>query len=389
MKHFRVSMGLWLLLGLSACGGDSGGGAGDSDADRFAAASVSDGVWMKGDLHLHSHHSSDATSPLAGLVALAEEVGMDYFIITDHDNHVEGRIAEHTWADPDYRSDSMVMLYGAEWTNHRGHGNVIAAQPYEHELLYQVRDDLDVVIGDVIDSLGVHMSACHPAGSDAWNFSYDFARGIEVWNSSIWLLHSGATQIWDDLLKSGRRITGRGGSDAHHGPLGEGDMTSPSAWQSIANVLGTPTTWVFARERSPEAVVEALDVGRASISVNPNAERLALYVDTDGDGQADGMMGDNLPATGQPVTFMLEMVGGDFADISRLYTVTVIKNGEEFGTFTVTESHFEFEDTPAAGDRSYYRVEVQGWPSAYLISPLSPVLSTAMLALSNPVYFNY
>ena len=26
MKHFRVSMGLWLLLGLSACGGDSGGG---------------------------------------------------------------------------------------------------------------------------------------------------------------------------------------------------------------------------------------------------------------------------------------------------------------------------------------------------------------------------
>ena len=122
MKHFRVSMGLWLLLGLSACGGDSGGGAGDSDADRFAAASVSDGVWMKGDLHLHSHHSSDATSPLAGLVALAEEVGMDYFIITDHDNHVEGRIAEHTWANPDYRSDSMVMLYGAEWTNHRGHG---------------------------------------------------------------------------------------------------------------------------------------------------------------------------------------------------------------------------------------------------------------------------
>ena len=55
-------------------------------------------------------------------------------------------------------------------------------------------------------------------------------------------------------------------------------------YQAFIAMVGTPTTWVFARERTPEAVVEALDQGRVSVSANPNAERVEFYADSDADG---------------------------------------------------------------------------------------------------------
>ena len=49
-------------------------------------ASLSDGVWLKGDLHLHSTHSKDASNNSVGkIIAFAQSVGMGYICITDHD----------------------------------------------------------------------------------------------------------------------------------------------------------------------------------------------------------------------------------------------------------------------------------------------------------------
>ncbi|HEY1153688.1 MAG TPA: CehA/McbA family metallohydrolase [Pseudolabrys sp.] len=351
-------------------------------------ASLNGGVWMKGDLHLHSHHSSDAAdNPLKALIAFAETVGMDYFIATDHDNHVDGDVAHHTWTDPDYRSDSMVMLYGAEWTTHRGHGNAIAARPYDHQRLYDVRDERDADIGEVVKDLGIHLSANHPAGADTFSFSYDIVKSIEVWNSSIWSKNASSLLVWDDLLKAGRRLTVRGGSDAHHNA-----MISPTEWttnffEGYANFVGTPTTWVYARERTGDAVIEALDNGRVSVSANPLAERVELYADTNADGEMDLMMGDIGRGTGAPVTFRVDLVGGN--GLIPLYTILITKDGAEFDRITTAARRIEFSDTPAADGRSYYRVEVMGLPTLYPQVPGSALTSGRMIALSNPIYFNF
>jgi len=51
------------------------------------------GEWLKGDFHLHSSHSNDAQdNPVGPVIARAEALGMDYFVFTDHDNHVQGNI---------------------------------------------------------------------------------------------------------------------------------------------------------------------------------------------------------------------------------------------------------------------------------------------------------
>src|SRR5690349_6639340 len=80
-------------------------------------ASLNDGVWLKGDLHLHSQHSKESSNnPVAKIINFAESVGLDYVAITDHDNHVLGDVAHHTWTDPEFKSSSVLLLYGAEWT---------------------------------------------------------------------------------------------------------------------------------------------------------------------------------------------------------------------------------------------------------------------------------
>ena len=50
-------------------------------------ASLTAGIWLKGDLHIHSRHSKDASNnPIAKIIAFSKSAGIDYICITDHDN---------------------------------------------------------------------------------------------------------------------------------------------------------------------------------------------------------------------------------------------------------------------------------------------------------------
>jgi hypothetical protein len=354
-------------------------------------ASVQDGVWLKGDLHLHSRHSKESSNnPVKKIIAFAEKVGFDFIAITDHDNHVDGDVAHNTWVDPEFKSDSVLLLYGAEWTTHRGHGNVFSARPYDHQRLYDVRDQRDARILAVKKDLGIHLSANHPIGKDNFGFSYDIVDSIEVWNSAVWPKNANAVMIWDDMLKSGRKLTGRGGSDAHHGAPDTPDRAVPNSIQATANYVGTPTTWVFAKARTPQAVVDALTNGRVAVSANPYAPRVELYADLNADGKMDMMMGDNVRPTGRPVHFRVQLTGKAIP-ADGVYTVTVIKDGDKFETYPAhgPSPVVEFDDTPATTGRTYYRVQVEGAPSAYPEVPGSMALSGNMVGLSNPIYFNF
>lgn len=353
-------------------------------------ASLNDGVWLKGDLHIHSRHSKDSSNnPEKKIIRFAEDVGFDYIAITDHDNHVNGDVAHNTWSDPEFKSKSVILLYGAEWTTNRGHGNVFSAKPYDHKRLYDVRDARDANILAVKKSLGVHLSANHPSGKDHFGFSYDIVDSIEVWNSAVWSNNAAAMMIWDDMLRSGRKLTGRGGSDSHHGVPDTPAQAVANSIQSTANYVGTPTTWVFAKNRSGQAVVDALANGRVSVSANPDDPRVELRADLDGDGQMDMMMGDNVKASGKPVTFEVKMVGGGIKGAA--YHIKISKNGDDFGAYYTDPSTetVSFTDTPPIQGRTYYRVVVEGPQTPYPQVPNSMALSGNMVALSNPVFFNF
>ena len=177
------------------------------------------------------------------------------------------------------------------------------------------------------------------------------------------------------MLSSGRRVTGRGGSDTH----------SPSD----VNYIGTPTTWVFAAKHTAQGVVDALVNGRVSVSANPFAPRVEFYADIDGDGKMDMMMGDNAKSTGKPIKFRVELKGNVKADST--YTINVIKDGRKFGSYKMPGNNpvVEFTDTPKLVERMYYRLIVEGPPTDYPQVPRSAAVSGHMIALSNPIYFNF
>ncbi|TCP67572.1 CehA/McbA family metallohydrolase [Sphingomonas sp. PP-CE-1G-424] len=353
-------------------------------------ASLTEGQWLKGDLHLHSRHSTDSSNnPEAKIIRFAENAGFDYLAITDHDNHVHGDVAHNTWSDPEFRSKSVILLYGAEWTTVRGHGNVFSAKPYDHQRLFDVEDERDAKILAVKKSLGIHLSANHPSGKDHFGFSYDMVDSIEVWNSAVWPTNLNAMMIWDDMLRSGRKLTGRGGSDSHHGIPDTAAQTVPNSIQATANYVGTPTTWVFARTRTAQGVIDALGNGRVSVSANPDDPRVELMADRDGDGRMDMMMGDNAAPTGKPVTFQVKLVGGSIKGAA--YKIKVVKDGEDFGAYTSNPAtgSATFTDTPPVHGRTYYRVTVEGPQTPYPQVPNSMALSGNMVALSNPIFFNF
>jgi len=136
-------------------------------------------------------------------------------------------------------------------------------------------------------------------------------------------------------------------------------------------------------------VVDALTNGRVSVSANPYDPRVELYADLDQDGKMDMMMGDNVKSTGKPVTFQAKLVGGGVADAT--YTINVVKDGQPFGTYQATAANpvVTFKDTPELTKRAYYRVEVEGPQTPYPEVPNSMKLSGTMVALSNPVFFNF
>ena len=99
-------------------------------ASDGVVATIENGLWLKGDLHLHSRHSKDSTNnPIRRIIGFAETHGFDFLAITDHDNHVFGDVAAHSWADPEFQSDNILLFYSAEWTTHRGHANAFLSFP--------------------------------------------------------------------------------------------------------------------------------------------------------------------------------------------------------------------------------------------------------------------
>ena len=345
------------------------------------------GVWLKGDWHMHSHHSRDSSNnPPAKIIAFAERMGFDYLAITDHDVHVLGDVAAHTWADPGFKSDRLMLFYGAELTAARGHINIFSPEPYDHQRLFDARDARDWDLRDVKRALGVHMSANHPSTKNHYGFSFDLADSIEVWNTSVWPKNVPALRIWDDMLKSGRMLGARGGSDSHHGtPVGE-EVETPLTIEASYNYVGTPTTWIYVRERSKSALLEALAAGRTSISANPFNPRVELHAFS---GESRLMMGDNAPSDGRPVEFEISLAGTPMAGVQ--YRAHIIKNREPLCT-VLTDPQTglaRFTDVPEAGARSYYRVEIYGPQTPYPKVPFSMAQSGDTVALSNPIYFNY
>ncbi len=382
-------------------------------------AQIPYGSWYKGDLHSHTLYS-DGDSTVAAVIARAEETGFDFFAITDHDTSMGGNPVH--WLDPSYRSDTMTLLYGVEWTTPKGHANIWAAGPFDYTPLWQANRRRDASAAcNTAHANDALFSINHPTSIFVSPWAYDMfdcIDSVEVWNGMYrfpsfnrWA----GNFFWDSILQSGRRITGVGGSDTHQ----------LERWQTLFLGHGNPTTWVFAADQSAPALIAGIQHGHVSISYAPEAPRLEFTADVNGDGVDDAMMGDSAEDFSPVVSLKISVVndmnptastdgliielnthtvkkiaaghlsfGAMLDALSPSMTasrrdvlgVGVFKNGRLFKVWLLIGSLAEmvFRDHPAPG--TYYRVELLGKPDVALLPQL---LYGRVIALTNPIYFGY
>ena len=219
------------------------------------------GEWLRCALHTHTTNSDGDMSP-AALVRHYDWAGYDVLAISDHwvrtdEPSTAGLLvipsAELNALAPTRADDAHVLALGIE------------ADPVIPETEFA---PLQEVVSWVLANGGVPFLA-HTYWSglrtDQWEDCEGLA-GIEIWNTGCELeVGRGDASIhWDEALERGRHLTALATDDSHHPGFDSG-----FAW-----------TWVRARERSREAVLDALRTGAFYGSTGPRIDSVDV---TDGD----------------------------------------------------------------------------------------------------------
>ena len=262
-------------------------------APRARAAAPRRGVWLAGDFHVHTTYSHDVWSgpgddntgldeaytlgwTPAQQIAIAESRGLDFVALTDH-NRVEAL------RDKGYRSSRLVLVPGYEHSLSGGHAGVFVptVDTLGDDILREVdgstgfrgEDGLARFLGQVHERGGItvlnHPTSdgaywANPVGAGTSSLGFD---AVEAWNGRWQQRAETVPFSYSDNYKAvpwyegnflpHRRIGITGGSDNH--------------WRSVTAVagVGQPTTWVYARDRSPAAIIEAVRAGRTFVSAEP------------------------------------------------------------------------------------------------------------------------
>ena len=300
--------------------------------------------WYKGDFHVHSEQSGDATATFAQISTLARSRGLDFINLSDHNTSAQlPLIAAVQPMLPD-----LLFLRGAEITTYQGHGNSVGTTGYvDHRIGLGGR-----TIGAVLDDVaaqGAIFIVNHPALDlggvcigCAWEHDIDWTKvaGIEVltgkWDLTERLFTPGALAMWDAALDQGARIAAIGGSDDHRAGAGTGTTDTP---------LGSPTTLVLADNLSEAAIIEGIRAGRTIVQLRgPDDPRVEVTL-------GDAEIGDTVGEI-EAAELRVHITGGagNFAQLWR--------DGVKASQVEITSDDFTHTFVDETSGAHRYRIEL-------------------------------
>ncbi|MDD3763935.1 MAG: CehA/McbA family metallohydrolase [Nevskiales bacterium] len=262
---------------------------------RFESTGIGsvEGVWLRGDLHVHDDHSADGSllrqladdkAPgnlsVSDQIGFAERAGLDFLPLTDHRSY-----DQHY--DPEWSSAALLLIPGEE-ANGSPHATVHGA--VDTIVQGSGGDDslqrLQQSIWDAHAQAAVWITA-HPddgeLNDDGTPNRHADAVGVdlvETWNkaSNIELEIAYAENRWN----AGYRFGIAGASDNHFREL----------W-AIAGP-GKPVTEALTRDRSERSLLQALRAGRTTLHTDDGTPAVVLEGDFDGFGRHAALGGDEV-----------------------------------------------------------------------------------------------
>ena len=289
--------------------------------------------WYSGELHAHSTES-DGKWPVKDVIQAVQDIGLDYFALTDHFTVSQWRKMAPL------QNKRTALIRSSEITSHIGHANLHGIKRWVNVYIDQPDWSLNQAADDV-HSQGGLVCINHAFSGDLCTRSFDFdwkkADLIEIYHNLEGCNNITQISWWDHLLLTGHRIVGVGGTDSHHPYEGY-------------HAMGKLLTWIYADELSEQGILAGLRRGR--VYVSKGAELRFNAVNASGQ---TAEMWETLPAHNQPATFNLSVKSKDKL---RLF---IFKDGLLLDTFVLDNqpdewSEISFTDQPLS--RSYYRVEM-------------------------------
>lgn len=228
--------------------------------------------WYRGDLHQHTVYSDGDSYPHE-VAAIAYEIGLDFYGITDH-NRAQSpvNLVPHGERWP-------VLVAGVEVTTYAGHFNVWGTDGW-----YDFRNPTEEGIQAAVDAAkaeGGLVSLNHPKPfGPMWEFPHVTGfDAIEPWNGWWGRLNNVSTGYWADALNHDskeRWHVGVGGSDTHRNRH-RGHAANPMSEAT----MGHPTLWIRTAEPlTQESILAAIRAGECFISESPSGPQ--VYVRRDG-----------------------------------------------------------------------------------------------------------
>jgi MYXO-CTERM domain-containing protein len=224
--------------------------------------------WYKGDFHVHSVQSGDASATFDQIATLAKSRGLDFVNLSDHNTYAQhALIAAYQPSQPD-----LLFLRGTEITTYSGHGNSVGGHDYiDHRLGYMGRtvagivedvaaEDAAFIVNHPMLDLGDQCIGCQWGHVD--DTPWDKVTAMELitgnFDIGVQAFVPRVVALWDSLLDQGFHIAVVGGSDDHRAGMDTGPTASS---------IGSPTTLVLADNLSEAAIVDALKHGRTIVQL--------------------------------------------------------------------------------------------------------------------------
>jgi hypothetical protein len=189
--------------------------------------------------------------------------------------------------------------------------------------------------------------------------------------------NSQTLKFWDAVLTDKLPVTAVGGS---------------GALDRLAD-LGSPITYVYARELSVQGILEGILHGRTFVSSGPDAPRLLFVGGVEPEeGHLQGLQGSLIPIPSQQDAAMAEetihfrvVIGGIEGKVTT--RINVIKNGQVWRTEEVDPENPVLNFSDSLVEPSYYRVEL--FQVADDRKAQKGYGNVEMLALSSPIYTDW
>ncbi len=352
-----------------------------------------EGAWYRGELHAHSDHGRGEES-VAQLVKRAEKLGLDFLAITDRNTLAAA-------LDPAFRSDSVVLIPAMEWgDDERGQALLYAPATFpEYTQSYAEAQAMAIRV-QAQGGIFVIAHPNFPIGS--WQWGLQYANAVEAWcrgwrkippmqlgqlderwtrredgrfvysiavaaaterftvngqSTLFWSANAQSTLFWDLELVRGMKACVVAGSNS----------ASPKV------PLASPVTYVYAREKSLQGILEGLRRGRTFVSRDLDGPKIEFQADVLTDGSIEVGIGGIIPVNR---TSRL-VVGVEGARGARM---DILLNGYPIRSRPIEADKLYYSMEQLPETVAVYRVRIVKTAEEYGFGP------TELLAMSSPIY---